>query len=160
MEMRRKGQHYSREFIEETLGELKSGVPRALILQKRGINITSLRGWVVRYGGGEVSNPTRLRFTEQQRRGIVRKVLLGEMTRQEACLAHGMTRATLCGWLAASKKDYNDIDVKSSEMPALRNSTDKELQKAHLKILALETLIDVAEVEFKIKIRKKSGAKQ
>jgi flavin-binding protein dodecin len=45
---------------------------------------------------------------------------------------------------------------KSSETAAL----EKALQEAELKIKALNTLIDVAEDQLKIDIRKKSGAKQ
>ena len=37
---------------------------------------------------------------------------------------------------------------------------EKALQEAELKIKALNTLIDVAEDQLKIDIRKKSGAKQ
>ncbi len=36
----------------------------------------------------------------------------------------------------------------------------KDLADAKLKITALETMIDIAEEQFKISIRKKSGAKQ
>jgi hypothetical protein len=36
----------------------------------------------------------------------------------------------------------------------------KQLSEAKLKIKALETMIDIAEQQFKISIRKKSGAKQ
>ena len=37
---------------------------------------------------------------------------------------------------------------------------EQALRQANLKILALETLIDIAEEQLKIKIRKKPGAKQ
>ena len=37
---------------------------------------------------------------------------------------------------------------------------EKELAAARLKIAALETMIDMAEEQFKISIRKKPGAKQ
>jgi hypothetical protein len=38
--------------------------------------------------------------------------------------------------------------------------TRKQLNEANLKIKALETMIDIAEQQFKISIRKKFGAKQ
>ena len=41
-----------------------------------------------------------------------------------------------------------------------RVTLQKALQEAELKIKALNTLIDVAEEQLKIEIRKKSGAKQ
>jgi transposase len=53
---------------------------------------------------------------------------------------------------------------KSIETPQSNNEQIKELQQqladAHLKIAALNTLIDVAEEQLKINIRKKPGAKQ
>ena len=47
----------------------------------------------------------------------------------------------------------NPSDPKSIEL-------EKALAEAKLKIAALEIMIDLAEQQFKIKIRKKSGAKQ
>ena len=41
-----------------------------------------------------------------------------------------------------------------------KESLEKALKEAELKIKALNTLIDVAEEQLKIDIRKKSGAKQ
>jgi len=43
---------------------------------------------------------------------------------------------------------------------SLTNDIQKELMSAKLKIAALETMIDLAEEQFKINIRKKYGAKQ
>ena len=40
------------------------------------------------------------------------------------------------------------------------NELEKKLEDAQIKNIALETLVDVAEKEFKIPIRKKPGAKQ
>jgi uncharacterized membrane protein YgaE (UPF0421/DUF939 family) len=47
-------------------------------------------------------------------------------------------------------------ELKDTEKEALK----KALEEAQLKISALNTLIDVAEDQFKIKIRKKAGARQ
>jgi hypothetical protein len=47
-------------------------------------------------------------------------------------------------------------DLPDPEKEALK----KALEEAQLKISALNTLIDVAEDQFKIKIRKKAGARQ
>lgn len=37
---------------------------------------------------------------------------------------------------------------------------EKQLERSKLKNLAIETMVDIAESEFKINIRKKSGSKQ
>jgi hypothetical protein len=78
----------------------------------------------------------------------------------------------LNSWLKASLKEnvelaaYDPFKMKDkpSVQPELQD-TEKEalkktLEEAQLKISALNTLIDVAEDQFKIKIRKKAGARQ
>lgn len=49
---------------------------------------------------------------------------------------------------------------RSSSKDLEKEALQKALQEAELKIKALNTLIDVAEEQLKIEIRKKSGAKQ
>jgi transposase len=53
-------------------------------------------------------------------------------------------------------KPEGQSDLPDPEKEALK----KALEDAQLKISALNTLIDVAEDQFKIKIRKKAGARQ
>ena len=48
----------------------------------------------------------------------------------------------------------------SKELEKRIKALEKQLEKAKMKNIALETLIDVAETELKIPIRKKSGSKQ
>ena len=59
--------------------------------------------------------------------------------------------------LMANKKQNQppDPDAKKALAEAL-----KKLEEAELKVKALNTLIDVAEEQFKISIRKKAGARQ
>ena len=95
MELRKRNHRYSKQFITETLSELESGISRREVLDKRGISGPTLTEWVSLYGSEELNKGGKPRFTEQQRRGIVRKILGGEMTIQEASLAHGA--ATLQG---------------------------------------------------------------
>jgi transposase len=56
------------------------------------------------------------------------------------------------------------MDTKANHVPQEEDEEKKALRKAleeaELKIKALNTLIDVAEDQFKIPIRKKPGAKQ
>jgi hypothetical protein len=79
---------------------------------------------------------------------------------------------TLNKWLKASVKEkaelaaYDPFEMKgtSTEQPGLpdpeKEALKKALEAAQLKISALNTLIDVAEGQFKIRIRKKAGARQ
>ncbi len=55
-----------------------------------------------------------------------------------------------------NKKSSNDKPAADERIKVLEHA----LQEAQLKIAALNTLIDVAEEQLKINIRKKPGAKQ
>lgn len=78
----------------------------------------------------------------------------------EASKKYGVTYSAVRYWL---KKYSYDIALqkKSQEMfPDQDKGLAKELALAKTKIMALETMIKVAEDEFKIAIRKKFGTKQ
>ncbi len=111
-------------------------------------------------------------MTAAKKRTIVRQVEQGSLTAHEAGKVHGVPRNTLNKWLKASVKENADLavdkpfamkdtapgytDVPDPEKEALK----KALEEARVKISALNTLIDVAEDQFKIAIRKKAGARQ
>jgi hypothetical protein len=59
-------------------------------------------------------------------------------------------------WMKKNKSNKKDTTQNSQDVKALQ----KALEDAQLKILALNTLIDVAEEQLQINIRKKPGAKQ
>jgi hypothetical protein len=88
------------------------------------------------------------------------------MTKEEAHLIHKVGKRTLSTWLREAKREDNDlVGLNQEDMTAKQtNLSGIELQKklvaATLKIQALEIMIDIAEEQFKIAIRKKSGAKQ
>ena len=104
------------------------------------------------------------RFTKAQRRTIVRGVLDGSLSKEAACTNNNITPALLWWWMSEYKKEEQLLsDSSDYAMPNnahIRSRRDDELAIAKLKIKALETLIDVAEEQFKINIRKKPGAKQ
>jgi septation ring formation regulator EzrA len=95
------------------------------------------------------------------------------MTVREARIAYNLKAdSTIRRWqkelkqenteLAASNPasmDKKPADTKPAA-PAEVKALQKALQDAELKIAALNTLIDVAEEQLKINIRKKPGAKQ
>ena len=95
----------------------------------------------------------------------------GRMSIREAQLAYKIrTRETVKNWLRHYKSEKAEICLENDQlMPRKKKSAAKDpttaalqkaLQEADLKIKALNTLIDVAEEQLKIDIRKKSGAKQ
>lgn len=57
-------------------------------------------------------------------------------------------------------KEQNQITPREQELELKIKSLEKELDKERLRTLALNMMIDIAERDLKIKVRKNSGAKQ
>ena len=111
-------------------------------------------------------------FSDSFRRMVVEEVLSGKIYIAAAAVKYGVpSRATISAWVKWYKKN-NDIVVSiPASVPESKNNTQakesariKELEAAlelaKLKIIGLETLIDVAEEQLNIDIRKKPGTKQ
>jgi transposase len=111
-------------------------------------------------------------FTDVEKMAIVRKVEQGVVTPYAARQTYGLSGNTLNKWLKASLQEnaelavYDPFEMKDKPegrpgvQDAEREALKKALEEARLKISALNTLIDVAEDQFKIRIRKKAGARQ
>jgi transposase len=158
--MEKRNRRYSREFIFQIMAALDAGISRQDICEKYNIPYRTLADWLPRYASEEFLKKRKPSFNEQQRRSIVRSILEGRMTRKEASLAHGVTVATVRQWIKQSKQDNPDIDIQKVMATPNEQNLLKALQASQLKVSALETMIDIAEKDFKINIRKKPGAKQ
>ena len=109
------------------------------------------------------------------RRWLVREIVAGRMTQKDALdrfdfgrKNHETTRAILNEWIkkynpsipvtlpVMSEKERQKLEALQKQVKEL----EKQLENAQMKNVALETMIDVAEEQLKIKIRKKSGPKQ
>jgi transposase len=166
MELKQKKGKSSKQFIMRCIGEVESGLSRKEVCEKYGMTYGTLGTWLKRYGSKEFLEDGRAKLTNHQKRLIVHGIQEGRMTITEAMLAYKIKdRKTIRTWLRECNKDINvDIDSKESMMPISNDPVSQELQhalhQANLKVLALETMIDVAEEQLKINIRKKPGAKQ
>jgi hypothetical protein len=109
------------------------------------------------------------------RRWLVREIVAGRMTVKDALdrfdFGHNNERTsrTIIGeWMrqhspsipvtlpVMSEKERQKLEGLQKQVKEL----EKQLENAQMKNVALETMIDVAEDQLKIKIRKKSGPKQ
>jgi transposase len=109
---------------------------------------------------------------EAFRRWLVREIVSGRMTQKEAIerFDFGVKEGypLLCNWIkryspaipvtlpVMSEKERQKLEALQKQVKEL----EKQLENAQMKNVALETMIDVAEEQLKIKIRKKSGPKQ
>jgi hypothetical protein len=112
------------------------------------------------------------RRQESEMLNIARQIQAGIFSIRGACMKYGMNRNTLKKWLL--RISVRSLDDNLSEEIFAEMNQDKQvealqrkvkeltraLQTAQLKIDGLETMIQVAEQELQIKIRKKAGAKR
>jgi len=113
-----------------------------------------------------------IRRTDAEMIKIVKEIQSGLIGIKTACFKYGLCRNTLKLFMAKLSirtlgnelsnqmlSRMND-DQKESALNRKIQELTKDLEYAKLKIVGLETMIKVAENDFKIKIRKKRGTKQ
>lgn len=164
MELKTGKMRFSRSIIEQAVAEVELGVSRKEICKKYGMAYNTLGEWVTRYASKDFQlNYKKTQITSHQKRSIVRAVQEGRLTIQEANIKYHLRgRDTIKRWLRKLKDDAlpTDMEQHPIDRPQNNSSLEEQLSAANLKVLALETMIDLAEEDLKIEIRKKSGAKQ
>ena len=160
------------ELRDELIKAIEAGTPRSVIVYQYGVSRTAISKWMRDHSSEAYQLKRGSHLTEAEKRSIVGQVEQGELTAYAARKAHGISGDTLNKWLRASVKEnaelaaYDPFEMKdtSTGQPGLpdpeKEALKKALEEAQLKISALNTLIDVAEGQFKIRIRKKAGARQ
>lgn len=163
--------HYDRRIILKVVKEVEEGLPRQEAIRIYDLGKSTLDGWMKTYGSAHYHDKLkRKQYTSLQKRTIVSAIDQGRMSIHEAQVAYKIrNQKTIRDWLQRFKAEKvevcieNQIPVgkkKKSDTTAQTAVLQKTLQEAELKIKALNTLIDVAEEQLKISIRKKSGARQ
>jgi transposase len=158
-----------RQAVEEFL---KGDTPIAEIAKKYGVtNPARIHKWVTqvekgrdRLRGGYTRIKKDLKFK------IVREVLTGQLTAEEALVKYDVGDIrSIQQWCSKFSSEIDSSksetmcymkEVKSIGQDSQTKNLEGALKEFQLRILGLETMIDVAEKEFKIEIRKKHGTKQ
>jgi transposase len=157
---------FSKKVIRQAVQEVEDGSSRKEVCSRYGMASTTLGDWMRRFGSPAYFEHRRKSFSSTQRRSIARSVLEGRITIQEVALVHRVDKKLVRSWIRAVKQEEHDlVCINQEDMTAIQTNAagivnQKELEEARLKIKALELMIDIAEEQFKIAIRKKSGAKQ
>ena len=115
----------------------------------------------------------RINFTEAFKLHVVEEVESGRITQSDAGRKYGILgHSTILKWCrkygryTSQRSPRNTgmrMDKKENELLLLQNeikALKQELEDARLKNVVLDTLVDVAERELAIPIRKKYGAKR
>lgn len=119
-----------------------------------------------------VSKEERLYFSDVLKRRIIQEVLSGSISKEGARRQYGIRgKSAILKWMRkfgyASNFDSITFRMKSKELPEdpeqLKRrivELEKALEEAKLSSKFYSTMIDIAEKEFKLPIRKKSVTKQ
>jgi transposase len=128
------GCHFDRMLRAALIKEIEAGTPRSVIVYQYGVSRAAVSKWMRDHSSKEYQA-----LNKRLKAGVKEKAELAA---------------------------YDPIDMKGipAGQPVLpdaeKEALKKALAEAQLKISALNTLIDVAEAQFKIRIRKKAGARQ
>jgi transposase-like protein len=151
-----------KEKIVEEIESERLNVQEAMV--RYGVKGPTLKQWVRTYGRGETIAGPFQRLTAMQQRQIIAEIETGNLTTLEALKKYKVSESTFYYW---KKKYSNEIvcikatdNMEKNEESNPSNTESKHLEELRLKIIALETMIDIAEKEFNIPIRKKHGSKQ
>ena len=162
-----KKQPYDKRLIDHVMMLIRSDVPRRDIIEKYGVSANTLSDWVQRYGSGLGKVK---RYTAAEKRSVVRAIASG-MGVKQAQIAFNISSAGLIRrWMNDFKEENTELSSPNplqvakktisqpdkTELEALRKALEEEV----LKNRALNTMIDIAEQQLKVDIRKKSGARQ
>lgn len=174
----RKGRRcgFDKRFIKEIVDAIENGLPRSEAVKEHGMARSTLSDWMREYGSQAYHVRKQGHLSLQERRSVVRAIEEGRMTVAEAKAAHNLGwTPTITKWLRDFRRENEEL-VASNKIPMAKKQNDqqpdldsskkaleealKKLEESELKVKALNTLIDVAEEQFKISIRKKAGARQ
>jgi transposase len=169
-----KYQSYDKSFILEIVESIERGVPRSHITREHGIARSVQAVWMRDYGSPGYHASKQGHVSQQEKRTIVRAIEEGRMTIYEARIAYRVnSTVTITKWIKEAKRENAELVLSNTALMAKKRDQQadpdtqkalaealKKLEEAELKVKALNTLIDVAEEQFKIAIRKKAGAKQ
>jgi len=163
--------HFSKQTILEVVRAVERGATRRELINRYGMAKSTLCDWMREHGS--VAYQAKIKpLSLTDRRSLVRGIEEGRMTLAEAKISYNLASTLVVKrYLREAEKekaelqriaalmDKNEVRseaISSEDVKALK----KALEEAELKIRALNTLIDVAEEQFKIPIRKKPGARQ
>ena len=160
---------YDPRLIKEIVQAVEGGSPRFEMCQRYGCSKSTLVRWINKYGSADDQQFKRKVYKASEKRSVLRAIASG-MSIKEARISFGVTNnAIICSWIREAEKENDDLGMvnpapmakhvknkETDEVKALREALAFE----QLKNKALNTLIDLAEEQLKIDIRKKSGARQ
>jgi transposase len=108
-------------------------------------------------------------YSDEFKQSVVKQVLLGCICKEEARRRYGIKgKSAVLNWIRKfdGSQTYQMKNKSKAKLPgatqleAENKRLRQEIELERLRVLSLNVMIDLAEEQFKIPIRKKSGAKQ
>lgn len=120
----------------------------------------TLRSWILRYA----VNPEKILgkiFTKVDKRQAAYRIITGEVSNSQLATELSIDPATIRRWVREARAEMGlSKTSKDIPSPVEIGAHHQTVEDLRLKVAALNTMIDIAEKEFNIDIRKKSGTKQ
>jgi transposase len=164
--------HFDKLAIQKIVKAIEGGMLRKDVCLVYGVSRSTVSDWMAAYASDAYKATKKAHLKQVHKRSMIRAIREGRMTVQEAKLAYNMPSYTAIIRLLRAEQENSELtgcnqvsmDKEADNQPKEEDEEKKALQQAleeaQLKIKALNTLIDVAEDQFKIPIRKKPGAKR
>ena len=111
----------------------------------------------------------KLEKTIREQEAIIAEYLIGDLTYRELGIKYGVDFRRIHSWVSrfqgkqvkkVKSKVKLTYDLPKEELPTDVKQLQEELRKAKLHNQLLNAIIDIAEDQLKIDIRKKSGTRQ
>lgn len=160
---------FDKRLILEIVQSIEDGLPRIEVRRKYGMSEPTLNRWMSAHGSAKYHSSKRREYKASEKRSVLRAIEAG-LTVSEARVRYGVrSTGSIVSWMKEAKSKNVELRATNPEAMAKKDQSlteqqVKELQQAlaeaEFKIKALDTLIDIAEEQLKINIRKKSGARQ
>jgi len=159
---------YPEEVKQQIVKELENGSTSVKeVMAKYGIRRSgTVFVWLKRYSSQYREKYMRVLLPLAERRQIAYKVESGALSLEVASNRYRVSQDTIKNWikLYTCTPKLVDIMAKNEEpqqsSPQETKALQKQVEMLKLKVEALETMIDIAERNMKIDIRKKTGTKQ
>lgn len=148
------------------VAQVEAGALQNVVAKAHNIAVSSLAQWIKQYASASFLANMRKRHDRSLIATTIRAIREGRLTIKEAAIQNDVHMVTVRSWIKKAKQKDADLFPALCEpaVPIDPSDTEsqlrQELEAARLKIRALETMIEVAENELQIPIRKKPGAKQ
>lgn len=162
--------HYDKRLILKVVKLVEEGMSRKEVNRLYNLGASTLDGWMQKYGSPAYQERKRKIIPPLLKSKIIADVEQGRLTEIEAQKKYNLTIKTIRTWVNKNRQEFSIFCLPTKQEMAKNNrkasenndtqSLQKALEEANLKIKALNTMIDIAEEQLKIDIRKKSGTKQ